>query len=248
MDTSIGHQGGTWGAALVAAPDLHAAERAIRRGLPQATVERVATSRVPHLVVRFPVSSRHEWAAVRTSLCRLTTASGWLALAVNPRIDDDDAEWRLARGRSLLPLATKLPTARRMLDVDELLVYDVLATATSTARTAVVRDILGPVLRLPGDSGRRLLTTLDTLHWHNGSAKSAARSLGVHVKTIHNRLRRIEELTGLCLDHPPDRLRIEVALYLLRVTEVGVGAGVRVDGASGSPAPQPKKIDLTGQI
>lgn len=208
--------------------------------MPHATVEKVATSRVPHLVVRFPLADRHQWLAVRTSLCRLTTASGWLALAVSPRVDADDAEWRLARGKSLLPLATKLPTARRVLDVDELLVYDVLATATSTARTAVVRDILGPVLRLPGDTGRRLLTTLDTLHWHNGSAKSAARSLGVHVKTIHNRLRRIEELTGLCLDHPPDRLRVEVALYLLRVTEVGVGSSARVDGASGS-LPEPAR-------
>jgi sugar diacid utilization regulator len=242
MDKSIGPMGGTWGAAIVAAPDLHEAERAIRRGMPQTKVEAVVTSRVPHLVVRFPLPDMKQWAEVRASLCRLTVASGWLVLTVAPRVESDDTEWRLARGKGLLPLATRLPSARRMIDVDELLVFDVLATTTSTARTAIVRDVLGPLLRLPGDAGRRLLTTLETLHWHNGSAKSAARSLGVHVKTVHNRLRRIEELTGLCLDHPSDRLRVEVALYLLRVTETGVSASPRLESTSGPPEPCARKV------
>jgi DNA-binding PucR family transcriptional regulator len=80
------------------------------------------------------------------------------------------------------------------------------------------------VLTQPNGTSRRLLGTLDALHWNDGSAKAAGRSMGIHVKTVHNRLRRVEELTGLCLDHPPDRLGLDVALYLLRAHEAGLSA------------------------
>lgn len=224
------------GMALVVASDTAAAEAAIRQLLPTALVELVVTAKVPHLLVRVPLSSTSHWQVVRAALARLATAAEHLVVAVAPRADAEAVEHRRARAQALLPLATRLPAPRRLLDVDELTVYDVLVASRSPAQASLVRDVLGPILRQPGEGGRKLLATLDTLHWHNGSAKSAARALGVHVKTVHNRLRRIEQLTGLCLDHPPDRLRLEVALYVLRATEAGLGVNPRVDGPSAGHA------------
>lgn len=214
----------TGGIGLVCTSDLTAAERMARSALPEARFEQIVTARVPHLVVRATLRSVDEWPALRSALGRLATANDWLVMTVGPRADGDDVERRRPRAQALLPLATRLPTSRRLLDVDELLVYQVLAATDAAARAAVVRDVLGPVLTQPNGTARRLLATLESLHWNEGSAKAAGRSLGIHVKTVHNRLRRVEQLTGLKLDHPPDRLRLDVALYLLRAHEVGLSA------------------------
>jgi hypothetical protein len=214
----------TWGVGLIVAPDLAAAEQAVRRLLPTARIEQVTMARLPHLVVRVPLRGADGWPAIRMSFGRLTATSGWLVLLAGPRVNGDNVERRRARAQAMLVLASRLPTTRRLLDLDELLVYQVLAATDPAAKAAVVREVLGPILHLPGSAGQRLLATLDALHWNEGSAKAAGRSLGIHVKTVHNRVRRIEELTGLCLDHPPDRLRLDVALYLLRAAEVGLDA------------------------
>ncbi|HEX2040172.1 MAG TPA: helix-turn-helix domain-containing protein [Acidimicrobiales bacterium] len=214
----------TCGIALVVAPGLSASERVVRSALPIARVEQVVTTRVPHLVVRVALADIGDWPPLRSAFGRLATGHDWLVMAVGPRGNGDDVERRRARAQALLPLATRLPTSRRLLDVDELLVYQVLVATDTAAQAAVVRDVLGPVLSQPNGTARRLLATLDALHWNDGSAKAAGRSLGIHVKTVHNRLRRVEQLTGLCLDHPPDRLRLDVALYLLRAHEAGLSA------------------------
>ena len=214
----------TCGIGLVVAPDLRVAERVTRAMVPGALVEQVVTARVPHLLVRVTLQGLEGWLPLRAVFGRLASTNDWLVMTVGPRANGDDVERRRARAQALLPLATRLPTSRRLLDVDELLVYQVLAATDAAAQAAVVRDVLGPVLTQPNGTSRRLLATLDALHWNDGSAKAAGRSLGIHVKTVHNRLRRVEELTGLCLDHPPDRLRLDVALYLLRAHEAGLSA------------------------
>lgn len=165
----------------------------------------------------------------RQAVSRLATVEGWLVLLT--RADS------YRRAATLLVLATRLPTSRRVLCVEELLVYQVLAATGEDEQEAVVRDVLGPVLALPDPIVTRLLSTVEALHWNEGSAKATAHALGLHSKTVLNRLRRFEELTGLCLDRPSDRLRVDVAVYLLRmrgrmarVTTVS-GAGASVVGA-----------------
>lgn len=224
--TAAREAGTGWCVALVVAPDLRAAEQAARGLFAKAHIQLIAKNRVPHLVVRIPLPESEHWPATRKALTRLTAASGWSVLAVCPRADEgsEDVERRRVRAQALLPLVGTLPVPRRVLDMDELLAFDVLSVLAPDARASIVRRILGPVLEQPGSIGRRQLATLEALHWHDGSVKSAAKSLGVHTKTIHNRLRRFEQLTGLWLDHPPDRLRIDMALYLWRAQEAGFTA------------------------
>jgi len=209
--------GGTWAVALVVARDLRAAGEACTRAFPSAHLQAVASAAVPHLVVRVPLFRVDQWPEVRGSLGQLAATGEWQVLTVGPRTDWNRVEERRARAQELLPLVGRLPAPRRLFDLDDLVLFNMLATVDTARQLAFVQDVLGVVLEQPASG--RLLATLDTLHWNDGSAKATARMLGVHVKTVHARLRRIEHLTGMRLDHPPDRLRMEVALYLLRATE-----------------------------
>lgn len=189
-------------ALVVARNTVAAGELLAAHGLQPATLGPPDGPTVPHLAVAVDEESRQV-------VARLAGTHGWLVLLA------PESSYR--RAGTLLLLATRLPTTRRVLAMEELLVYQVLAATSDEEQDAVVHDVLGAVLALPEAIATRLLSTLEALHWNEGSAKATARALGLHSKTVLNRLRRFEELTGLCLDRPPDRLRVDVALYLLRV-------------------------------
>ncbi|MEU9300866.1 helix-turn-helix domain-containing protein [Streptomyces sp. NPDC048269] len=70
--------------------------------------------------------------------------------------------------------------------------------------------VLGPVLALPVEDRRLLLTTLGTWLACQGSTTSAAQRLYCHRNTVSNRLRRVEQLTGRSLSDP--RHVVELAL------------------------------------
>lgn len=212
--------------ALVVARDPTAAVEVLHRhGLRLAAVGPPPSPTVRHL----PVAIEREEA--RQVLARLAGTHGWLVLVA--------PEGSYRRAATLLVLATRLPTTRRVLAVEELLVYQVLAATSEEEQEAVVHDVLGPVFDLAPGASQRLLATLEALHWNEGSSKATARALGLHSKTVLNRLRRFEEMTGLCLDRPPDRLRVDVALYLLRIRgrlpRIEV-AGARAPGGGSEPA------------
>ena len=206
--------------ALVVARDpTVAAEVLHQHGLTPASVGPPPAPTVRHLAVALDDDE------ARQAVTRLAGTHKWLVLF------SPVPSYR--RAATLLILATRLPTTRRVLAVEELLVYQVLAATSEEEQEAVVHDVLGPILALPTSSSERLLATLEALHWNEGSSKATARALGLHSKTVLNRLRRFEEMTGLCLDRPPDRLRVDVALYLLRIR--GRLPRIEVTGTS-SPA------------
>ncbi|MEY2228268.1 helix-turn-helix domain-containing protein, partial [Streptomyces sp. BF23-30] len=70
--------------------------------------------------------------------------------------------------------------------------------------------VLGPVLALPSEDRRTLLTTLGTWLACQGSTTDAAQRLYCHRNTVSNRLRRVEQLTGRSLSDP--RHVVELAL------------------------------------
>ncbi|MFJ6754997.1 MULTISPECIES: helix-turn-helix domain-containing protein [unclassified Streptomyces] len=70
--------------------------------------------------------------------------------------------------------------------------------------------VLGPVLALPAEDRRTLLTTLGTWLACQGSTTYAAQRLYCHRNTVSNRLRRLEQLTGRSLTDP--RQVVELAL------------------------------------
>jgi purine catabolism regulator len=76
--------------------------------------------------------------------------------------------------------------------------------------TAFATDLLAPLAELP-----ELQLTLLTFLKHNGSRLKVAEELGIHRNTVRHRLRQVEELTGLALDDPADRVSAWVALQAL---------------------------------
>ncbi|HKO32596.1 MAG TPA: helix-turn-helix domain-containing protein, partial [Candidatus Limnocylindria bacterium] len=51
--------------------------------------------------------------------------------------------------------------------------------------------------------------------------RATANALHLHPNTVAQRIRRLEELTGLQLSRPPDLLRLTSALTVARVAALG---------------------------
>ncbi|MGP3683908.1 helix-turn-helix domain-containing protein [Streptomyces sp. IBSNAI002] len=93
--------------------------------------------------------------------------------------------------------------------------------------------VLGPVLALPAEDRRLLLTTLGTWLACQGSTTYAAQRLYCHRNTVSNRLRRLEQLTGRSLADP--RHVVELALAHAAVAQRAASATGRA-GTSRTPA------------
>ncbi|WP_411102745.1 helix-turn-helix domain-containing protein [Streptomyces sp. cmx-4-9] len=85
----------------------------------------------------------------------------------------------------------------------------VAAQAELAARLREV--VLGPVLALPAEDCRVLLTTLGTWLACQGSTTRAAGLLHCHRNTVSNRLRRLEQLTGRTLADPAQVVELALA-------------------------------------
>jgi GAF domain-containing protein len=119
--------------------------------------------------------------------------------------------------------ARALPVLRagaRHLRYDELGVYKYLLRVPPGER---VRDKHADALRVLAEHDRRrnaqLLQTLEEFLRRRGHVGATAQALYVHPNTLRQRLRRIEELTGLDA-RDADWLLLEVALKLQRLEEV----------------------------
>ncbi|MFW6774162.1 helix-turn-helix domain-containing protein [Nocardioides sp. CPCC 205120] len=80
-----------------------------------------------------------------------------------------------------------------------------------------VRSVLGAVVAYDEARGTRLLRTLDELVASDLDRAEAARRLHVHVNTVAQRVRRVEELSGLRVGRPRDLLQLTAALAVARV-------------------------------
>jgi purine catabolism regulator len=95
-------------------------------------------------------------------------------------------------------------TARRSTDLP------VTALLTQPAvRDAVVAGTAGPLSTLDGTD---LMESLASFLAHHGSWDRTAADLGVHRHTVRHRIRKVEELTGLSLDDPEDRLLLHLGV------------------------------------
>jgi purine catabolism regulator len=87
-------------------------------------------------------------------------------------------------------------------------------------RDGRVRDPRGDALEILVEYDRRhrsqLLSTLEEFLKRRGNIAAAAQTLFVHPNTLRQRLRRIEDLTGLDVQNE-DWLMIEIELKLLRL-------------------------------
>jgi DNA-binding PucR family transcriptional regulator len=83
-------------------------------------------------------------------------------------------------------------------------------------------EILGKLGGQERQRGTELLATLACYFRENSSPQRTARSLHVHPNTVAYRIRRIQEITGLQLDHYRDRLMAQVALEIIDALGTGL--------------------------
>jgi hypothetical protein len=85
----------------------------------------------------------------------------------------------------------------------------------------LVRELLGPVLDLPGKEGKHLLTTLAVWIDTNCSVAHTANRLYCHRNTVLNRLNRLESLLGRPLKGRATFVAVSLALTAWELSERG---------------------------
>jgi purine catabolism regulator len=75
---------------------------------------------------------------------------------------------------------------------------------TAEEATAIVSDVLGPLLAYDDAHGTELLTSLEAFLARNRSWQQTATALAVHRQTVVYRMKRVEELTGRSLQDTGD--------------------------------------------
>jgi hypothetical protein len=108
------------------------------------------------------------------------------------------------------------PSEAGVAELDARLPGALLVTAPDLAARLVARA-LGGVLALEGDERDVLLETLRVWLDTGGSAGQTAARLYCHRNTVLNRLRRLEALTGRCLERVEDVVEWSLALLALDV-------------------------------
>ncbi|MFC6594134.1 helix-turn-helix domain-containing protein [Kitasatospora paranensis] len=123
----------------------------------------------------------------------------------------------LGRARQLADTALALCTADgELVHLKDRMAPGFLLTQRDLARE-LVDQVLGPVLALEPDEGQVLLETFGVWLDCSGSLPQVASRLYCHRNTVHNRLRRLERLTGRLLARPRDLVDLSMALDALRL-------------------------------
>lgn len=84
--------------------------------------------------------------------------------------------------------------------------------------TCFMHDALGNLVENNRKSPHLLIETLDAVLQENGNLIKAAERLAIHRNTLHQRLQRIEQLSGGTLNDPLFRLNASVALLIWRLS------------------------------
>jgi DNA-binding PucR family transcriptional regulator len=121
-------------------------------------------------------------------------------------------------GRLALEIRREAGRTERVTLVEDLGAYRLIARAASGPEALeLARRVLGPIEEHDRERGRGLLPTLEAYLAAGGSVRAAATELGVHPHTVQYRLDRVQDLSGLRLARPEDRMTLDLALRIQRV-------------------------------
>lgn len=76
-----------------------------------------------------------------------------------------------------------------------------------------ISDILGPLLSVPGH-GSQLEQTLQVYISEDKIAINTAAALGIHINTLYQRLKKIQQVMSIRFDNKDDMLKIQMAFHL----------------------------------
>jgi purine catabolism regulator len=124
-------------------------------------------------------------------------------IGIGPAVGPFEAAPTLAAARRACAAADP-GTARRSTDlpVTALLTQPEVRDAVTSSTAGLLSDL----------DASGLTESLESYLTHHGSWDRTAADLGVHRHTVRHRIRKVEELTGLSLDDPEDRLLLHLAV------------------------------------
>lgn len=127
-------------------------------------------------------------------------------------------EWRVSFSRAgqALDMARRL-NEKSPLYYPDLSVYRLLLQLEhSPELMAFQEEILGNLLAT--ENPQEFINTLEAFFAHNGNLSQTAEALYIHRNTLVYRLERIAAITGIDLDKPQNRLAVQLALHIYRMT------------------------------
>jgi sugar diacid utilization regulator len=173
---------------------------------------------VPHVALVAPTPTRRNWEATVERVSKVLRDSSTGVLAVEPCGGLEKLVDVYRWSRQILRVARAVRVGEGALWDRDLAAYRLLQDSGEVERGKFVELVLGPILRLPRAKRDPLLATAEAIELQGQRFHDAAERLHVHEKTLRYRLNRIEELTGLDLQSTRDRFKLQLALYLLRLT------------------------------
>jgi DNA-binding PucR family transcriptional regulator len=195
---------------------LRAAATALATAVDGAVEGPTRSAPVPHVVV-LVTSVPKGWRDIVTAADGAAAAHDVYVACVEPVGDVRSvcaAYRRVQRDLGFVPAARSGPGAVATKDVKA---YRILACAPLEDRLDFVQQALGPIFDLSETKAVELLDTVESLYDNRGQVPAVATELGIHEKTVRYRLRRVQELTGLGVDVPGDRLQLDMAVRLRRL-------------------------------
>lgn len=196
------------------ATEVTRASQDVVSALPGALAVSMTASHPPHVVVLVPAGEPAVQAALRPAVARVAGQRRIVAVLAGWGMGPAELRRAYRQASEVLDLALIVQTVG-LVDIGELLADRCLQFAPKAVLHALVDHTLGPLLRLSVRDRTALVDTLWALQ--HASAAQAAAALGVHLQTLRHRRARVRELTGLDLDRPTDRFRLEIALHALRL-------------------------------
>lgn len=198
---------------------LRAGASAIVGIIPDAVEGPLRALPVPHVLALLPVRSERHWTDALDAVADAAVAEGVAVVPTEPTSPPTSLPAVYRQAKRYLALVDAEGRGPGVVTVKELRLCAMLAGIPVSDRIEFVRDMLGGVLDLPDHRARELLDTLEALYRRRGRIADAAAELHLHQNSVRYRLGRIEELTGLSLDVPADRMHLELAMRLRKVAK-----------------------------
>ena len=132
----------------------------------------------------------------------------------------DDFKPAFVEAQRALDLMVRFGKREQIINYERLGVYRLLAQVEDRAGLdAFAGRMLAPLIDYDRARGTPLLKTLEVYLQRHGNLRQSSRDLHIHLNTLHYRLRRIGEVTGLDLKDADARLDLLLALRVRALAE-----------------------------
>src|SRR5438105_3078988 len=196
---------------------------AVRRHHPRHLVSAHSDSVI--VLVPQPADGKDPEAEALAARIREAVAESELGITVSVSIGrlcakPDDFKPSFLEAQRALDLMVRFGKREQVINYERLGVYRLLAQVEDRAGLdAFAGRMLAPLVDYDRARGTPLLKTLEVYLQRHGNLRQSSRDLHIHLNTLHYRLRRISEVTGVDLKDADARLDLLLALRVRALAE-----------------------------